>query len=118
MTTPLSLALSRRQDGVPVLAVTGEVDLSNCAELAVATDQALSQSSGPLTVDLSAVAYLDSAGLNELLIRADRIEIVASPLLGPVLTVCGLTQLTAVHGLEPPGPLGTQQPVSPVPPPG
>ncbi|MFI0941468.1 STAS domain-containing protein [Streptomyces sp. NPDC021020] len=101
MTTPLSLTFSRRPDGAVVLAAAGEVDLSNSAELAAAADRAL-DGGGPLVVDLSAVEYLDSAGLNELLVRADRIEIVAASLLGPVLTICGLTELTTVHGLEPP----------------
>jgi anti-sigma B factor antagonist len=100
MTTPLSLVTGTRPDGTVVLAAAGEVDMTNCADLAAAADQALSTCAGPLVVDLSAVAYLDSAGLNELLVRADRIEIVGSALLGPVLTVCGLTQLTTVHGLE------------------
>jgi anti-anti-sigma factor len=102
MTTPLRLICSNRPDGVVVLAVTGEVDMSNCAELAAAADQALGRGPGPLVVDLSAVGYLDSAGLKELLTRADRIEIVASGVLGPVLTISGLTELTTVHGLEPP----------------
>lgn len=106
MTTPLSLVCSQRPDGGAVLAVTGEVDLSNCAELAAAADQALGRGAGPLVVDLSAVGYLDSAGLKELLTRADRIEIVASGVLGPVLTISGLTELTTVHGLEPPRRLG------------
>ncbi|MGW5354147.1 STAS domain-containing protein [Streptomyces sp. NPDC004031] len=102
MTTPLTLTYSKRQDGAVVLRAAGEVDLSNCAELAAAADRALGHGPGPLVVDLSAVEYLDSAGLNELLVRAHRIEIVAASLLGPVLTICGLTELTTVHGLEPP----------------
>jgi anti-sigma B factor antagonist len=106
MTTPLTLTSGRRQDGAAVLAAAGEVDMTNCADLAAAADEALSRASGPLVIDLSQVEYLDSAGLSVLLVRADRIEVVASPLLGPVLAVCGLTELTTVHGLgaaDPPG---------------
>ncbi|SHM07327.1 STAS domain-containing protein [Actinacidiphila paucisporea] len=103
MTTPLDLTCSSRPDGTVVLAVAGEVDMTNSDRLAAAADRALSGGPGPLVVDLSAVAYLDSAGLKELLIRADRIEIVAADILAPVLTICGLTELTTVHGLEPPG---------------
>ncbi|MFI0897580.1 STAS domain-containing protein [Streptomyces sp. NPDC020983] len=102
MTTPISLSFRTRPDGAVVLSAAGEVDMSNCAELAAAADRALGLGPGPLVVDLSAVEYLDSAGLNELLVRANRIEIVAPALLGPVLTICGLTELTTVHGLEPP----------------
>lgn len=104
MTTPLSLTFSSRPDGVVVLSAAGEVDMSNCAELAAATDRALGAGHVPLVVDLSDVTYLDSAGLNELLVRAHRIEIVAASLLAPVLTLCGLTELTTVHGLELPQP--------------
>lgn len=117
MTTPLSTTCSSGPDGA-VLAVAGEVDMSNCAELAAAADRALSSSPGRLLVDLSAVGYLDSAGLKELLIRADRIEIVAADLLVPVLTISGLTELTTVHGLEPPGLLDGGRPASPPPPSG
>lgn len=102
MTTPLSLTVGSHPGGGVVLTAVGEVDMSNCAELAAAADRALGRGPGPLLVDLSAVDYLDSAGLNELFLRADRIEILASALLGPVLTICGLTELTTVHGLEPP----------------
>ncbi|WP_031516949.1 STAS domain-containing protein [Streptomyces sp. NRRL F-5123] len=102
MTTPLSLTFTSRPDGAVVLSAAGEVDMSNCAEFAAAADRALGRGPGPVVVDLSAVEYLDSAGLNELLVRARRIEIVAPSLLAPVLTICGLTELTTVHGLEPP----------------
>ena len=106
MTTPLNLTCSSRADGAVVLVVVGEVDMSNSADLADAADRALSRGPGRLVVDLSAVDYLDSAGLKELLIRADRIEVVAAAVLGPVLTICGLTELTTVHGLEAPEHLG------------
>ncbi|MEE4540447.1 STAS domain-containing protein [Streptomyces sp. V4-01] len=104
MTTALTLTADRRPDGAVILSAVGEVDMTNSADLAAATDEALGDVSGrPLIVDLSRVEYLDSAGLSVLLVRAERIEIVASALLGPVLTVCGLTELTTVHGLEPDG---------------
>ncbi|WUH89295.1 STAS domain-containing protein [Streptomyces sp. NBC_00433] len=102
MATPLNLTCGSRADGAVVLVVAGEVDMTNSADLADAADRALSGGPGPLVVDLSAVDYLDSAGLKELLIRADRIEIVAAAVLGPVLAICGLTELTTVHGLEEP----------------
>ncbi|MCK2215782.1 STAS domain-containing protein [Actinomadura sp. ATCC 31491] len=53
----------------------------------------------PLEVDLTGVAYIDSAGLTFLFDHAERIEIVAGPLLGSALTVSGLTELTTVRGL-------------------
>jgi anti-sigma B factor antagonist len=104
MTTPLTLTPDRRPDGAPVLTAVGEIDMSNSADLAAAVEAALEQATGPLIVDLAAVEYLDSAGLSVLLAHADRIEVIASPLLAPVLTICGLADLTTVHGLDPTGP--------------
>ncbi|MFC4062182.1 STAS domain-containing protein [Planomonospora corallina] len=97
MTTPLTLVASERPDGTPVLAVTGEIDMSNAGTL----DAALTRSAGggPLVVDLSAVDYLDSAGLTVLFAHASRIRLVASPLLAPVLEISGLGEVTAVEGV-------------------
>ncbi|MFF1444964.1 hypothetical protein [Streptomyces sp. NPDC058295] len=47
-----------------------------------------------------------SAGLNVLFAHADRIEIIASPLLERVLSVCGLTRLVTVRYPRPDGPAG------------
>jgi anti-anti-sigma factor len=100
MTTPLTLTPDRRPDGTAVLTAVGEIDMSNSADLASAVTTALEDGGGPVVVDLTDVEYLDSAGLSILLAYADRIEVVASPLLGPVLTICGLTDLTTVRGLD------------------
>ncbi|GAA3140320.1 STAS domain-containing protein [Planomonospora alba] len=101
MTTPLTLVASERPDGTPVLAVTGEIDMSNAGTL----DAALARSAGDgsLVVDLSAVDYLDSAGLTVLFSHAPRIRLVANPLLAPVLTISGLTEVTEVEGIAPDG---------------
>lgn len=100
MSTSLTLTPGSRPDGTSVLTAAGEIDMSNSADLAAAVAAALENATGPLVVDLTAVEYLDSAGLSILLANAERIEVVATPLLGPVLTICGLTDLTAVHGVD------------------
>ncbi|MER6035822.1 MULTISPECIES: STAS domain-containing protein [unclassified Streptomyces] len=102
MTTPLTLTSGRRPDGTPRLVVGGEIDMSNVGSLA----DALDRGSGPLVLDLTAVEYLDSAGLSVLFAHADRLELVVTPLLEPVLTVSGLAGLVTVHGLgdDPPRP--------------
>ncbi|MCK2221984.1 STAS domain-containing protein [Actinomadura sp. ATCC 31491] len=92
---PLSLAASRRPDGTSVLAVTGEIDMSNAGVL----DDALTRTTGSVLVDLSGVEYLDSAGLTVLFTHAERIRLVANPLLEPVLTISGLTELVPVEGV-------------------
>lgn len=93
MTTPLTLTPGRRPDGTAVLTVVGEIDMSNTESLAAALDNA----PGPLVLDLSEVEYLDSAGLSVLFSHADRLELIAGPLLTPVLTISGLTDLTMRH---------------------
>lgn len=75
----------------------GEIDLSNTA----AFSAALAETPGPLVVDLTEVLYIDSAGMSVLFTCADRAEIVASPLLAPIIEVSGLTSMAKVHGMEP-----------------
>ncbi|MFE4860713.1 STAS domain-containing protein [Streptomyces sp. NPDC056670] len=94
MTTPLTLTHGRRPDGAELLVADGEIDMSNAGELAAA----LARTAGPLVLDLSGVEYLDSAGLSVLFPHADRLQLVTNPLLDPVLTISGLTDLTTVHG--------------------
>ncbi|MER5777524.1 STAS domain-containing protein [Streptomyces sp. NPDC002039] len=94
MTTPLTLTPGRRPDGTALLTAVGEIDMSNTGVLAAA----LAGTDGPLVLDLTGVEYLDSAGISVLFPHADRIELVANPLLEPVLTISGLTELTTVHG--------------------
>jgi anti-sigma B factor antagonist len=101
MSTPLTVTQDRRPDGARVLSVVGEIDMSNSGELAAAVEAELDDVGGTVLLDLTRVDYLDSAGLSILLLHADRIEILATPLIAPVLTISGLPQLTTVHGLEP-----------------
>ncbi|GHD54493.1 STAS domain-containing protein [Streptomyces galbus] len=96
MTTPLTLVPGRRPDGTHHLAVSGEIDMSNIGALA----DALSTTAGPVVLDLTDVEYLDSAGLSVLFAHADRLELIATPLLAPVLKVSGLSDLATVHGLD------------------
>lgn len=104
MTTPLTLTHRHRPDGTALLTVDGEIDMSNTGILAAALDDI----PGRLVLDLTAVDYLDSAGLTVLFTHADRIELIATPLLGPLLTVSGLADLTTIHGLEPDTPFFPQ----------
>lgn len=103
MSTSLTITSGRRPDGTPRLTVTGEIDMSNAGSLA----DALEDSSGALVVDLTAVEYLDSAGLSVLFAHAERLELLITPLLEPVVTVSGLAALATVHG---PGGHSTPQP--------
>jgi anti-anti-sigma factor len=100
MTTPLSLATHLRLDGTQVLTAVGEIDMSNAGSFREALNRA-SAGGGRLVVDLTGVEYLDSAGLTVLFTHAAHIELIAPPLLAPVLTISGLADITRLHGIGP-----------------
>ena len=100
MPTSLTLDTARRIDGKPSLVAVGEIDLSNIdafdrALAAAAADAA--KRGTVVTVDLGAVEYLDSAGINSLFAHADQIRLIAHPLLMSILTISGLTELVDVE---------------------
>lgn len=74
----------------------GEIDLSNI-DTFIRTLRDAVGGGAPVTVDLSAVEYLDSAAINALFEHVDHIEILANQVLMPLLTVSGLTRLVTVH---------------------
>jgi anti-anti-sigma factor len=97
VTTGLTLVSGPGDDGDRVLAVTGEIDMSNAAEFGAALDRELGD--GPaVTVDLTGVTYLDSAGVAVLFDRAGEhdLRLLAPRLLDRVLRVSGLTQVAKV----------------------
>jgi anti-sigma B factor antagonist len=93
--TPLELSARRDAGGLTVLAAAGEIDMSNAAAFRDALSQAGAGGAG-FIVDLTAVEYLDSAGLTALLPYASRIKIIATAVLAPVLSVTGLDPVTTV----------------------
>ncbi|MFC3979377.1 MULTISPECIES: STAS domain-containing protein [Streptosporangium] len=93
MATPLTLVPDLRPDGVVLLTAVGEIDMSNTDVLAAA----LERTTGAVVLDLTSVGYLDSAGLSVLFAHVDRIELIAPPLLLPVLNISGFTDLAPVH---------------------
>jgi anti-anti-sigma factor len=100
MTTSLSVDSASRDDGKHVLTATGEIDLSNIDTFRQALTTATADAAHhgrSLTVDLSAVEYLDSAAINVLFDRAQHIdELIANALLMSSLTISGLTELVSV----------------------
>jgi anti-sigma B factor antagonist len=98
MTTELTLTTGPGPDGALVLTAAGEIDMSNAETFARALAEAVAGAAGlRLVVDLTAVHYLDSAGLAALFAQADNIELRTGPLLAPLLEISGLTGLTTVH---------------------
>ena len=97
MTTALTLVGGPGDEGDRVLSVTGEIDMSNAAEFGAALDRELAAGTA-VTVDLTGVAYLDSAGVAVLFDRAGEhdLRLLAPRLLDRVLRVSGLTQVAKV----------------------
>jgi anti-sigma B factor antagonist len=93
MTTPLTLTSGHGPDGTTLLTAAGEIDMSNTHTLAAA----LETTPGPVILDLTDVEYLDSAGLSVLFAHADRIQLIVNPILEPVPTLTGLTDIAAVR---------------------
>ena len=100
MTTSLTLDTTRSDDATLVLTAAGEIDLSNIdgfnQALTTATTEAAS-CGARLTVDLTAVDYLDSAAINALYNLADHIHLIANRLLMRSLTVSGLAELVTIE---------------------
>ncbi|VEG43897.1 anti-anti-sigma regulatory factor [Mycolicibacterium flavescens] len=104
MPAPLTVRTARRVDGTVVLSAAGELDLSNIDTFTEAIADAVgrrNQETGRLTVDLTAIEYLDSGAINALFENAPQIRrIVANPILMPVLTISGLTSVADVQAAE------------------
>ena len=96
MTTALTFSTGSGSDGVPVLAVNGEIDMSNAAVFAAVLADAVADH-GSLIVDLTGVEYLDSAGLAALFGQAEHIQVRTGPLLAPLLEISGIADVTTIH---------------------
>lgn len=105
MATPLTLTTDQRDDGVPRVVVTGEIDLSNVRTFTEALTAASESAEGAVAVDLAGVKYLDSSAINALFAHTDRVarlHLVVNPFLMPVLRISGLTELATIEST--PGP--------------
>ncbi|MBJ7337004.1 STAS domain-containing protein [Mycolicibacterium sp.] len=103
MATPLTLNTDRDADGEPRVVAVGEIDLSNVDVFTEALATASAGTRRPITVDMSAVKYLDSAGINVLFDHADvvdRLHLIVHPFLIRVLTISGLTEIAVVESAE------------------
>jgi anti-anti-sigma factor len=89
-------------DAVAVVTLSGEVDTINCARLRQAATDLLSQNRpGEIVLDMSAVTFLDSAGVRTLLtcredaLRAGRRFTLRQPHehVRQVLVICGIEDM-------------------------
>ena len=97
MSTPLNIRIERAADGQLALLAAGEIDASNVGEFAEALNTGARDGTDVLTVDLSAVDYLDSAAINALVPHAESVQIIANPVLMRVLLISGLGELTKIR---------------------
>ncbi len=107
MPTQLTLNTDHDADGAPRVIAVGEIDLSNIDVFTQALASASGGMRGPITVDLSAVKYLDSAGINALFNHAeevDRLRLIVHPFLVRVLSISGLGEVADVVTAQGPEP--------------
>lgn len=91
----------RTQDGVPVLVLSGELDLNSVADVAPVLDEALASQPEGLVVDLSRVDFADSSALNLLLRTHSRTSLhVAGPLTPFVKRLFEVTGISGVLNLH------------------
>lgn len=100
------LALNQGDGEVAVLSVRGEIDLNTAPVLLEILLPALERGSGRVVVDLSEVAFMDSAGVHLLLNTARRLKPQTRPLaiacregtqVHRLLALLGLLDIVAVH---------------------
>jgi anti-anti-sigma factor len=99
---------SATEDGRVRIVLSGEVDLDNADEVEAELTRAISNQATVVSLDLSGVAYLDSAGLRVLFQLVERlatlqiaVELVA-PHGTPSRRVVELSGLAALVPLDPP----------------
>ena len=98
MSTALTITTGHRPGGDLILTAIGEIDMSNADAFAAALSDARQNAGNtPFTVDLTRVEYLDSAGLAALFPHLEHVQLLATRLLGPVLTIAGLDELTTIQ---------------------
>jgi anti-anti-sigma factor len=102
----LSVLHAERHDSTPVARVEGEVDASNVGDLGVQLRRLAGNEETALIVDLTATAYIDSAGINllfalgeELATRRQQLHVVVaegSPI-ERMLAITGLARALPTH---------------------
>ena len=86
-------------DGIPVISVAGQLDISNAAALEQALARAVAARPHALIFDLSGLEFMDSAGVS-VLVRA-RAEVGEVRLRSPTPIVRRLIEITGLSGILP-----------------
>ncbi|MGE2833277.1 STAS domain-containing protein [Mycobacterium sp. SMC-4] len=101
MSASLTVDTTREDTGDLIVVASGEVDLSNIEAFRRTLTAAADNNAGSLTIDLSQVEYVDSAGINVLFTLSERIsKVIANPVLMTTFAVSGLAELVPVERAE------------------
>lgn len=96
-----------RRDGVSLAAIEGEIDASNAAEIGERLRRLMTNHNVALVIDLAAVTYLDSAGVNLLFELAAELDhrqqrlFLAVPEVAPIARVVSIAQLDHAATIHP-----------------
>jgi len=89
---------TNNNSGVPVISVSGQIDMSNCVEVYDAILDNINSGAINIILDLKKLSFIDSSCLGMLLRGHDRVRgrggrlmIIVNPFIERVLTVTGLT---------------------------
>ncbi len=102
----MATAIVERRDGVPVVRLAGEVDMSNAPRLELDISDVAPNDAPGLVLDLSETEYLDSAGIRMLFELAERLSgrrqtlvlvVPAGSLIRHSLEVTEVDQAVAMH---------------------
>lgn len=103
MSTPLSVSVERNDTAV-IVSATGEIDIATAPEFRATALGAVARCPGLLVADLSGVSFIDSSGLNvlvllrqEALSRGHELRLVTSRRIDAVLKIAGLDQVFAIQ---------------------
>jgi anti-sigma B factor antagonist len=100
--TELARVVASTLDGAPVVRVSGEIDLSNAAQVRDAIGAKVPEAAPVVMVDLSDTTYLDSAGISMIFRLAERLRYsrqelrLVVPQDAPIRAVLRLTKLDQV----------------------
>jgi anti-anti-sigma factor len=91
-------------DGIAVLAITGEIDLATIPAFEAAIAEALAQRPSALIIDMSAVDFLASAGLQALVSTHEKVSgtagfalVADGPATSRPIQLTGLDQILSLH---------------------
>ena len=97
------MVIDKRSDagGAPIVAVSGELDISNAATLEATVAALAAQRPQRLSFDLSRLSYMDSAGVAVLLGAASKVKEVRlhdpSPAVRRIVEITGLTEVLSIE---------------------